>query len=728
MKVLLVNPPNPEPPPSYFGPPLGLSLLSAILKKRGDEVSGLDFDRGAPDLAIRETLAAAKLIRPGLIGISCQSSNRGAALALSRRLKDALPELPVVVGGPFATAEPELILRRGGADWAALGDGEETLPELVAALAAGADPRTVPGLAWTEGGGLRRSAPRAPFANLDSLPDPDFDLFGAAENLARFRLPAADALASAWGPRGRRALPLRSALMLLSSRGCVYRCVYCPMSLETGAPRIHTPAAFAAMVGRFARRYGQRDFVFGDNYFTRDRARTLELCAALRREAPGIEWICMTRADAMDAETAAAMAASGCREVSYGVESGSPAVQRAIGKRLRLELVPAAFEATRAAGMDAVLMLMVGNPGDDRETTRETAAFLRGLNPDRVLVHTTKVYPGTGLHAAAAAAGVVPAGFYEGDDHRPPVFTVERTLAQLDEMRAELPSRTVYIDSGAGCVNGCCGLRRPAVRAAGALAAALLSAARRAERAVLGGGESLLLKDLEEALDQAQALEIHDLSLYTTARPLADERLVARLRARKDLRGVVTPLFSPDAARHDARARVPGALAQTKLGLRNWRRLGGEIEAWLQPSREDLGGLGDWTRRLATEGARRALLIHREPPPGWGGLPLEDCARLGDFAAAAAAAAPAARAAGLELSVFGLPPCLWDDAAAPRHEPRALYDETASGAAEPVPCRTRRAPRLAFAKACADCAARPRCDGVWADYLARHGEGELRAL
>lgn len=724
MKVLLVNPPNPEPPPSYFGPPLGLSLLSAILKRRGDEVAAADFDRASPAEMLRGVAAAART-GVDLVGVSCQSSNRGAALAASRRLKDAFPSLPVVIGGPFATAETEVVLRRSGADWAALGDGEETLPELVAALEAGADPRAVPGLAWTQDGEVRRSEARAAFTDLDSLPYPDFDLFDAAGNLARFRAPRADALAAEWAAPGRRPLPMRSALMLLSSRGCVYRCVYCPMSLETGAPRTHSTEYFARMIGHFARRYGQRDFVFGDNYFTRDRPRTRALCADLEREAPGIEWICMTRADAMDAETAAAMSAAGCREVSYGVESGSPRVQKAIGKRLRLDLVPAAFEQTRAAGMDAVLMMMVGNPGDGAETTRETAAFLGGLDPDRVLVHTTKVYPGTGLHATAAAAGVVPPDFYEGDEHRPPVFTVERTLPELEAMRALLPSRTLYVETGAGCVNGCCSLRR--TRTGVASTAALLHAARRAERAVLGGGESLLLKGLDGLLDDAGDLEIHDLSLYTAARPLADERLAASLRARKDLRTVVVPLFAPDAARHDARARVPGALAQTKLGLRNWRRLGGEVWAWLQPGAA-LGGLAAWTARLAAEGVGRALLVHREPPPGWGGLPLEDCARLSDFADAALPAARAARAAGLELSVFGLPPCVWDEGAAPRHEDRALYDEAASGPAEPVSLRSRRAPRLAFARACESCRARPRCAGVWADYLARHGEEELHAL
>ena len=131
---------------------------------------------------------------------------------------------------------------------------------------------------------------------------------------------------------------------------------------------------------------------------------------------------------------------------------------------------------------------------------------------------------------------------------------------------------------------------------------------------------------------------------------------------------------------------------------------------------------------MSDEGAREVLLIHREPPSGWGGRVLEDSPRLEAFAAAARAATAAVGRTGASLSVFGLPPCLWDGALAPRHEGRALYDETVSGSAPAVNYRARRRPLMAFGAACAGCSLRNSCDGIWADYLARHGEGALRAI
>lgn len=726
MKVILVNPPNPDPPPAYFGPPYGLSLLGAILARAGVEVLGRDYDRVQPDAMLKDATALLRRAKPDLVGVSCQSSNRGAAAALVHHLKKVSPSLPVIVGGPFATTNPELLLRRTGADWVAVGDGEQTLPELVAAIAAGGDPRSVAGLVWSEKGCVRRAPERAAFTALDELPHPDFDLFDIRDNLTRYHRPRAEALACGVRLSGRRTLAMNSAIMVLSSRGCVYRCVFCPMSTFKGAPRLHSPTYFVRLVADLAKRYAWRDFVFGDNFFTRDRDRVLEICRLLRQEAPGIEWICMTRADAMDPVLAAAMSAAGCREISYGIETGSPRVQKEIGKRLDLDKVPEAFRITRRAGMNAVLMLMVGNPGDDMETTRETASFLRGIEPDRVLVNLTKVYPGTGLHATAEAAGVVSDDFYEKDAHEPPYYTVERTLEELTRMKALMPARTVYVETGAGCVNGCCSLRRPSAHRG--LAVALSLAASRGERGVLGGGETLLIPGLGALLDDAQALGLYDLSFYTTGRPLVDARLVERLRLRRELRRLVIPLFSSDAARHDRAARVPGALAQTRLGMRNWARRSGELCVWVLPSEQDLPGLSAWVRGLFDDGVREVLLAHREPPPGWGGRTLASTPRLKVFAAAAAEAVSVQGEGGGSVSVFGLPACLWDGDPGLRHEPRSLYDETVAGRDIVRDLRLRREPLMAHGRACVDCALRDSCDGVRADYLARYGDGELRPV
>ncbi|MFA6316008.1 MAG: radical SAM protein, partial [Elusimicrobiota bacterium] len=550
-------------------------------------------------------------------------------LTMADSVKKASPRTVVVVGGPWPTLEPGFMLDRCKADFVAVGDGEETLLELVESLEAGRSPASVKGLAYRQGKAVRQTPRRGPFLAVDTLPYPAFHLFDAAGELERRRRPEAEALAGPVSAAGRRCLAMHSALMVLGSRGCVYRCVFCPMSYHRGPVRRHSPDYFVGMVEHLCKAYGQDRMVFGDNYFTLDQDWAAEVSDRLVRRKIRLKWICMTRPDSVPPGLLKKMGLAGCREIAYGLETGSPKVQRRIGKRMRLERVGPALEATREAGISSTLMLMVGNPGESRDTVRETAGFCSRLEPDRVLVHTTKVYPGTTLHDAALAQGVIPPGFYDRDDHNAPPYTGEMTLAELKALKNLLQPRTTYLGAGAGCVNGCCPLRKPPARAGAGLDKLLALASLRTERTVLGGGEPFLRPDLPDLLDKARVLQMHGLWLYTTARPLARktgapwESLAGSLRS-DVLRGIVVPLFSAEAGQHDRRSLAEGSLTQARAGMVRWRNAGGLVHAWLHLSAENIGSLPDWVRWLADHGIGRASFLFGSDPPGWGGTPWKD--------------------------------------------------------------------------------------------------------
>jgi radical SAM superfamily enzyme YgiQ (UPF0313 family) len=722
MKVCLLNPPNPDPPPSYFGPPYGLSLLGGILERAGHAVDGHDFDRWTREEALAALPRLLRRARPQLVGITCQSSSRWSALALADEAKKLAPEAAVVVGGPFASTAPEFVLERCRADFAAIGDGEETLLE----LAEGRSPAAVRGLAYRRDKAVRRSTVREPFLDLDSLPFPAFHLFDAEKELERHRRPSAEALAGRLGAAGRRCVAADSALMVLGSRGCVHRCVFCPMSHYRGPVRRHSPRYLADLVGHLLRSYGRPRLVFGDNYFTLDRDWALEVCARLAAVRPRPDWICMTRPDAVDAPLLRRMAQAGCREVSYGLESGSPEVQRRTGKRMRLERVGPAFAATKAAGIAPVLMLMVGNPGDSPRTMRETAAFCRPLEPDRVQTHTTRVYPGTRLHDLADREGIIPEGFYDRDDPHAPPYTAEHSAAQLERLKAMLRPRTVYVAAGAGCVNGCCELRRPRRRAD--LKPLLALASLRAERTVLGGGEPFLRRDLPAVLAACRGIGMHGLRFYTTARPLADRDCGALLTG--DLaRGIVVPLYSPDPAEHDRRAGVPGALQQTRLGMLRWRKADGLVQAWAHLDKKNIQDLPGWLGWLAGNGVTETTFLYGGSPAGWGGLPWEELPRMAQAAQALKESLPKARRLGLSVSVFGIPECLSPDDDLAREESCAPFDELLPASGEPVALAAlRRRGLKAQMPVCRKCRRRELCEGTWKRYLDIYGEEEFRAI
>ena len=726
IKTVLINPPNPDPPPSYFGPPYGLSLLGAVLGRAGHPVHGHDCDRWTRAEALGRIPAAVKRGGADVVGISCQSSNRWSALALADEVKRLSPQAAVVIGGPFATVAPEFVLERSRADFAAVGDGEETLLELVESLKDGRPAQAVRGLAFRSCGAVRKSPARGPFLDLDSLPYPAFHLFAAARQLTRLDRPPARVPDTA---AGRRAAAVHSALMVLGSRGCVHRCVFCPMSGSRGPVRRHSPEYVAGMLAHLARRYGWRRFVFGDNYFTLDRGWAREICERLIGRGPSLDWICMTRPDAVDPGLLRRMALAGCREISYGLESGSPLIQKRIGKNIRMDRVAPALLATRQAGISSVLMLMVGSPGESRRTIRETAAFCRDLEPDRLLIHTTRVYPGTKLHDLADRQGVIPEDFYDRDDPHAPPYTGELSLRELASLRGMLQPRTVYVSARAGCGNGCCSLRRPPAGGGRVPLGRLIAlASLRAERIVLGGGDPFLRKDLPALLKLGRRLQVHGLWFYTTGRPLARMRTFAPLLQDDLVRGIVVPLFSPEPQRHDRCARVEGALLQTRLGMLRWKKAGGSIEAWAFLDRDNIVRLPEWLRWLAGHGVANAVFIHGCSPSGWGRAPWRDLPRLRDSARALREARPLAERLGVGVASFGIPECLAPDRAFPHAESRHVFDEALSPGGEPVALGARRRRRLKVKpQACRKCRLRQRCEGVWPGYLRVNGDEEFRA-
>jgi len=98
--------------------------------------------------------------------------------------------------------------------------------------------------------------------------------------------------------------------------------------------RYHSPKYFVDMVEYFNKKYDQRYFVFGDNFFTLDQERTKLICDEIVKRKLDIEWICMTRTDSVSQSLLNKMRQAGCVEISFGAESCSEHVQKKIGKNL----------------------------------------------------------------------------------------------------------------------------------------------------------------------------------------------------------------------------------------------------------------------------------------------------------------------------------------------------------------------------------------------------------
>ncbi len=241
------------------------------------------------------------------------------------------------------------------------------------------------GLTWRDNVGIRTNPPRSVVADLDTLPLPAFEAYDTS----------------------------RGALYLDVGRGCPYACQFCATApFWQRAYRMKSYGRILEEMRLVRDRFGRTHANFSHDIFTFRADWTREFCRRLASERLGMTWTCSTRTDIMELDLLPLMADAGCVEIYYGIESGSPRIQREIHKGLDLEWSRAVVEATGRAGIRAITGFIVGYPMETPETLNETLTryfdFLqvgRGRSHLFVLCpfHESPMFPRYGATASRAA-------------------------------------------------------------------------------------------------------------------------------------------------------------------------------------------------------------------------------------------------------------------------------------------------------------------------------------
>lgn len=182
------------------------------------------------------------------------------------------------------------------------------------------------------------------------------------------------------------------------SSGCTYKCAFCGVHYPEAKGRFRRRPVQNVLdeLATLVNRYGLREFYFCDETFSLDREAALDLCRAISRDLPGIRWRCVTRVDHMDDELADAMAAAGCFEVGFGVETGDDAVLKRIAKQSTADRNRRAIELVQSRGMTANALTVIGLPHETHASIRRTFEFLaRDARPRQVQVFIFTPVPGT---------------------------------------------------------------------------------------------------------------------------------------------------------------------------------------------------------------------------------------------------------------------------------------------------------------------------------------------
>ncbi len=380
--------------------PLGLAYIAAAAREAGHEVTALDMMFSADPLADLESAITER--EPDVIGLSLRNidnqdiRNPVTFMPWVKEVVETIrarSQVPVILGGTGFTLFPGQCLEYLGLEMGIVGEGEETFPALLERLAGRRDPAGMPGVILRRDGRIipGPSPARPDFA---TLPLPDRDVV--------------DVRPYRWSPVAESTYLAN----LEARRGCHMRCIYCPNPLIEGREmRLRPLEAVADELASLERDYGLPAAMFVDALFNYPLDYTLELCDAIASRGTTIRWACSLNPSFYDPRLAPAMRRAGCMGVSLGNESGSEDTLAALRKDFSKADAARMIRQIKDAGLRVVCFLLLGGPGETRETVQESVAFLDELAPDQVTVTVgIRIYPGCELADIALREGVISPG------------------------------------------------------------------------------------------------------------------------------------------------------------------------------------------------------------------------------------------------------------------------------------------------------------------------------
>jgi len=240
-------------------------------------------------------------------------------------------------------------------------------------------------------------SPRPLISPLDELPFPARELLDR-ERYAKVQ--HSRGISEEYGPQTE----------IFTSRGCPGRCIFCAVNVNYGSRvRFRSVENVLAEVEECRGRFGIRHFIIQDDTFNLRESRVADLMRGFR--ALGVpSFSCDARVDTVSRDMLEEMARSGCRKISFGVESGSPRILALNGKGITRDQVVQAFEWARKVGIELLeATFMIGShPDETVEDVRLTQNLIREIRPDILFCSVAVPYPGTELRTLLQEAGCYP--------------------------------------------------------------------------------------------------------------------------------------------------------------------------------------------------------------------------------------------------------------------------------------------------------------------------------
>ncbi len=383
---------------NYFFP-LGLGYISSVLKKTGCSVDCLNLNHynGTTEELIEKALNRKEY------DFVCTGNNAlgyDITEKIIKSVKKHESKPKFILGGHIITSEPELVFNELKIDFGVLGEGEETIIELLEHLNEEKDIKRVKGIIYkNKNNKVIITEKREPVKNIDTLPWPDFEGFEFEKQLDNLHCNYHYTTHAFDYPR---------VYPILGSRGCPFNCTFC---YHDSVYRNRSIDNIMEELNTMVRKYKINVILPYDECLAANKQRLFDLCKEIKKLREEISWELrwspQLTVHNIDREAMEIMKDSGVDTVAYGFESCSSKVLKSMRKPITPELINRAFHETMNAKIGIQANLIFGDVAETKETAKETLDWWEKNCKGQVGMGFIQPYPGSRIYEHCLEKGII---------------------------------------------------------------------------------------------------------------------------------------------------------------------------------------------------------------------------------------------------------------------------------------------------------------------------------